>query len=194
MSATLIAILAAGGSRRMGKPKLALPYRGRPLITRAAETALAAGIGPVVVILGGDAEVYAPLLTGLPLRIVVNELWREGMASSLRAAVAAAREAGATRLLVMLADQPGVTSSHLQALAVEESRVVATGYDFGAGPPALFTADVWDALDALRGDEGARSVLRAMIVDVRIVQASWSPDDVDAPEDYRRLVSPEEEA
>lgn len=193
MSATVVAILAAGGSRRMGAPKLALPYRGRPIITRAAETALAAGIGPVVVVLGGDAEVYAPLLGGLPLRLVVNESWRDGMAGSLRAAVTAAREAGATRLLVMLADQPGVTSSHLQAVAGEDAAVVATGYAFGAGPPAMFAEELWDALEDLRGDEGARSVLRA-IAGVRAVPASWPPEDVDAPDDYRRLVSPEEEA
>lgn len=192
MSTTVVAVLAAGGSRRMGAPKLALPYRGRPLITRAAETALAAAIGPVVVVLGGDADVYAPLLGGMPLRLVVNEMWGDGMASSLRAAVTAAREAGATRLLVMLADQPGVTSSHLQALAREDAAVVATGYAFGAGPPALFAEELWDALEALRGDEGARSVVRA-IAGVRSVPPNWPQADIDAPEDYRRLVSPEEE-
>jgi molybdenum cofactor cytidylyltransferase len=193
MSATLIAILAAGGSRRMGRPKLALLFRGRPLIVCAAETALAAGIGPVVVIVGGDAEAYVPLLAGLPLRVVMNESWKEGMASSLRAAVTAAREAGAMRLLVMLADQPGVTSSHLQVLAREESAVAATGYDFGAGPPALFAEELWDALEALRGDEGARSVLRA-IAGVSLVPASSPSEDIDAPDDYRRLVNPEEGA
>ncbi|MHB8999704.1 MAG: nucleotidyltransferase family protein [Thermoanaerobaculia bacterium] len=193
MSATVVAILAGGGSRRMGRPKLALPYRGKHLLVCVADTALAAGIGPVVVILGGDAEVYVPLLAGLQVRVVMNESWRDGMASSLRAAVTAAREAGAMRLLLMLADQPGVTSSHLQALAREESAVAATGYDFGAGPPAMFAEELWDALEALRGDEGARSVLRAL-TGVGVVPASWPPEDVDAPDDYRRLVNPEEGA
>lgn len=179
----------------MGVPKLALPYRGRPILARVAETALAAGIGPVVVVLGADAGTYAPLLRGLPLRIVVNEQWSEGMAGSLHAAVAAARSgAGVERLLVMLADQPGVTSQHLRDIdaASESASVVATGYEFGAGPPALFASESWDALARLRGDEGARSILRAL-PDVRVVPAAWPSDDVDAPGDYERLVTPEDE-
>src|SRR5437868_1282596 len=83
-SAIGLLLLAAGASSRMGAPKQLLRYEGRTLLRRAAETALASVCRPVVVVLGAHAPQLQPELIGLPLRIVVNTHWEQGMGSSLR--------------------------------------------------------------------------------------------------------------
>src|ERR1700679_1330829 len=85
-------ILAAGASRRMGRPKALLEIGGRALVVRAAEAALAAPVWPVVVVLGAEASKIRPVLARLPVLIVENPAWAEGMASSLRTGLATLRQ------------------------------------------------------------------------------------------------------
>lgn len=194
MSGTcLVAILAAGGSRRMGAPKLAMPVDGVPILRRVADAASASRIGRVAVVLGGAREVYAPILHGVDVDCVVNSDWSEGIASSIRAAVRRAREAGAEQLALLLGDQPGVTAEHLRRLAdamVNGVAAAATEYAYGLGPPAIFAKACWNDLEQLRGDSGARSLLRSMR-DVIAVPAAWPADDIDDPADYRRVTGRE---
>src|SRR4051812_6293642 len=81
-------ILAAGSSTRMGQPKQLLELGGKTMIVRAAEAALASSAWPVVVVLGSNAEKIRPALARLPVLIVDNEAWPEGMASSIRIGIA----------------------------------------------------------------------------------------------------------
>ena len=80
-------ILAAGLSARMGSPKQLLEIGGRPLVLRASEAALESPVWPVVVVLGAHAERIRPLFARLPVLVVENPTWQEGMASSIRATV-----------------------------------------------------------------------------------------------------------
>lgn len=80
-------VLAAGGSTRYGQPKQLLDWRGIPFVRAVAQTALAAGLDPVLVVTGAHAEAIESALQGLPVDIVRNEDWQEGQASSIRAAV-----------------------------------------------------------------------------------------------------------
>jgi molybdenum cofactor cytidylyltransferase len=157
-------ILAAGGSTRMGRPKLALSVRGESMIRRAARAALASRCREVIVVLGQHAEVYRPLLDGLHVRLVDNPDPGEGMGSSIRTGVGAlAPDAGG--VVILLADQPFVSAAAIDRLietaAARGRRVVASSYHATVGPPAFFHREYFPALLALAGDRGARSVIQA---------------------------------
>jgi molybdenum cofactor cytidylyltransferase len=157
-------ILAAGASVRMGRPKLAIPVRGEPMIRRVTRAAIESRCREVIVVLGTDADVYRPMLDGLAVRIVVNPAPAEGMGSSLRTGIAAV-SAAARAAVVLLADQPLVTPEiidHLiEGAAASHRRIVASAYDDTMGPPVYFDRAYFRELLTLEGDRGARSVIMA---------------------------------
>ncbi len=185
-----IIVLAAGGSRRLGTPKqLVREASGETLIGRAARTALAAACGPVVVVLGASAEEVRPALNSLPVTVVVNAQWETGMAGSVQTGLAALGEVEAA--LVMLCDQPAVPPALLNRLVdtyqTTGHALVACKYGGTVGVPALFGAALFPALLNLKGEEGARRVIKAY----RGPQ-SWLPFpegewDVDTPADLAAL-------
>lgn len=188
----LVAVLAAGGSSRMGEPKQLLRIDGESLVHRAARIAVEARVGPVVVVLGAEADRIRAEIADLPLRVVLNAGWQEGLASSLRATVEAAEGAqpAARGLLVLPADQPRLTAAHLRALDVAQraggAAIVASDYGDHRGPPALFAAARYPALRALRGDAGARELLRGADV-LAVAAPPGSGLDLDRPSDFDRL-------
>lgn len=187
----LVVLLAAGASRRMGRPKQLLPVEGTPLVRRAAGIAVAAGLGPVFVVLGCRASVIAPALDGLPLHLVINESWSDGLGSSIRAGVRRALElAPVPRGLVLaLADQPGVTAAHLRRLAAMHRKtgrsIVATFSNGVLQPPVLFTPEWFPRLGQLGGDDGARKILGEHARQVARVPLARA-GDLDTPGEYAR--------
>src|SRR5665213_1490521 len=138
-------VLAAGGSTRMGaQPKQLLPYEGQTLVRRAAESALAAELSPVVVVLGDDHNALIAAEVGNLLVIVQpNPDWRGGMGTSIRAGMDALAPFGALRgVMLMLCDQPLVTGPTLRTLVEIFSRqasgAVAASYEETIGVPAVF--------------------------------------------------------
>lgn len=189
-----VVILAAGGSRRLRQPKQLVEIAGKSLVRRAAETALSAGSGSVHVVLGAEVVRIRAALEGLPVELVVNEAWKEGLASSIRAAIDAIehRERPVETLILMLCDQPGVSSDVLRRLldAYRATRtpVVASRYPEGPGVPALFHAELFPALKALRGDVGARPLIRYLNRDIVTIPFAL-PDDIDTPADLERFAA-----
>ena len=106
-------VLAAGGSRRFGRPKQLLPWRGEPLIRHAARAALGSGADEVVVVLGADADAVRAALADLPIHVALNPGWESGLASSLAAGL---EEASGDAVLVVLGDQPVADAKVLAAL------------------------------------------------------------------------------
>lgn len=187
-----VVVLAAGGSSRMGRTKGLLPYLGRTLVAHAARTALASGAAEVVVVLGADADALRAELTGLKVRVVVNPEWQEGMGASIRAGIGALSPEieGA---VVALGDQPRITPAHLRALAegLSDAPIVASSYDGVVGAPCAFARGEFARLLALRGDVGARALVRSGEEPVATIAFAGANTDVDTPEAYRDLVSGE---
>ena len=186
-------VLAAGASSRMGRPKMLLPVGEGTMLAAAVLPHLEAGIGKVVVVLGKDAAEVARA-AGLPddprLEIAANPRWQEGMSSSLREGLA--RCEGADAVLVALGDQPGVTPDRVALVAAawrpEVPLVVPRTSRSRAGHPVLFARCLWEDLRGLRGDVGAREVVRRHLG--RAVRVDVPPlPDVDDEAGYRRYLA-----
>jgi nicotine blue oxidoreductase len=171
-------VLAAGAGRRFGMPKALVPYRGRLLVQRAADTLREAGCARTLVVLGASAErvrAEAPDLDDT----VVNEDWASGMGSSLRAGLQSLTGDAAVILLV---DMPGVTAEAVRrVISHAGADTLAMGdYDGRRGHPVLLGRDHWAGVAAsATGDKGARDYLRAHATEVRVVPVGDVADDHD---------------
>jgi molybdenum cofactor cytidylyltransferase len=196
MSDIGLILLAAGASARFGSPKQLLPWNGTSLLRFSAEIALATPCRPVIVVLGCQAEACARELEGLPLTLVVNPEWSDGIGRSLAEGVAAldARAPSLNGVLVMLADQPTVTSAILGQLLASWSPpkfpIAAIRYGEGCGVPAVFDRHYFPELRLLAGDRGARSLIFREKARVAAVDVGSDLIDVDTREVYHNLLLP----
>jgi molybdenum cofactor cytidylyltransferase len=179
-------VLAAGRASRFGAAaggKLTAAFRGRPLVAWALDAASDAGFDEVLVV-AGAVELEGLLPPGA--RLVRNERWAEGQATSLTAGVAAAAEAGHQAVVVGLGDQPLIPAEawRLVGDAVATPIAVAT-YDGRRRNPVRFAREVWPLLPT-EGDEGARALLRERTELVVEVACPGEPADVDTEEDLAR--------
>jgi molybdenum cofactor cytidylyltransferase len=186
-------VLAAGASTRFGSAKQLVRVAGRPLLhTTVTRTAEVVG-NALIVVLGSGAAELAPLLKHSPGAIVVNQEWREGLGSSIRAGVARL-PAACGGVLLVLADQAAVTADDLKRLAgtwrKQPQYIAAALYAGTVGAPAIFPRAAFRELAALRGDAGARPILRRNADRVVRVPMPSAALDVDTPEDLLALAEP----
>ncbi len=210
-------ILAAGASTRFGQPKQLLDWHGGPFVRVVAQTALKAGLSPVVVVTGANADEVEAKIKDLPVRIVRNEHWQSGQASSIRVGIQAlpppslrdtspksrplqgcfagfggGRE-GVGSAIFLLCDQPQITEDVIRALIEHHT----TGLYPIVAPlvmmaqranPVLFDRVTYPDLLTLEGDIGGRAIFSKYQVEY----LPWHDDrlllDVDKPEDYQRLI------
>jgi CTP:molybdopterin cytidylyltransferase MocA len=146
--------------------------------------------GEVIVVLGHDADRMRAALENVPVRCIVAHDHAEGMAASLRAGIAAL-DADCAGALVALTDQPALDAAHLLALRdtwrTAPTRAVASAYAHVLGVPALLPRAWFGDVAALRGDVGARALLRARAHDVIAIDAPLLERDVDTPADRASL-------
>jgi CTP:molybdopterin cytidylyltransferase MocA len=190
---TVCVLLAAGGSSRLGQPKQLVRRRLKPLLLHALDAARGVPIADedIVVVLGAEAlRLRALLRRHAPgVRVAANPLWATGLASSLRAGLAAAPRA-ATAALVLLVDQPNVDAAALRRLLGAWRRrpaaPAAAHYSERAGVPAILPRRAWRALRTLEGDAGARALLRGASA-ITLVAMPEAELDIDRPRDLARL-------
>jgi molybdenum cofactor cytidylyltransferase len=188
-------ILAAGASTRMGEPKQLLRLDGRTLLRRAVDTVLASPAWPVVIVLGAQAEVIRPEVARLPVLIVDNPDWAEGLASSIRAGIQVIDSSSLSleAALLVLCDQPGLSTDSVTRLAGEHRRtgrsIVAARYDGHPGPPALFARRHFHELLELRGAGGARPLLARHAGALATVDLPELAADLDTPADYQAFLT-----
>jgi CTP:molybdopterin cytidylyltransferase MocA len=168
---------------RFGEPKQLAMLGGETLLERAIRTAMQAGCDPVYAVLGWDAEGIAARCRLNPAMVVLNDAWREGMGSSVRAGVGALSQQ-VEGLILMTCDQPAVSAEHLRRLigTAEEGggrEAISSAYAGRCGVPAFIPAARFAALRDLRGDRGARSLL----VGSQSVELPGGELDIDTGED-----------
>jgi CTP:molybdopterin cytidylyltransferase MocA len=163
-------LLAAGGSRRLGFPKQLLRRRTRPLLAHALRAARGAlPRSPLIVVIGAHAQRLRFLVRreAPRARIAHNARWEDGLASSIHAGLDAV-PARTAAVLVTLVDQPRVDRAALVRLVAawrrRPGRAAAALYAGHPGVPAVLPRRSWRAIRELRGDAGARALLRAAAV------------------------------
>jgi molybdenum cofactor cytidylyltransferase len=170
-------VLAAGEGRRFGGPKQLARVAGRPLLEHVL-VAVAAELDRVVVVLGARAE---EVRRGADLRdaeVVICPDWAHGIAASVRCGLAAL--GGADRVLVAVADQPGLTPAAVRALLAQPGSARAV-YDGRPGHPVVLGPGLLARAGELRGDAGFRDLLAG----VPAVECGdlADPTDIDTRED-----------
>jgi molybdenum cofactor cytidylyltransferase len=178
-------VLAAGGGRRFGGSKLTAELDGRPLLDHAVETMLAVpAIERIVVVLGAHAEQVAASADLAGVETVICAQWRHGITASLRAGVRALADADA--IVVTLGDLPFITPQVIAAIVDQvDARAPAARatYDGRPGHPVLIKRQLFQAIEELRGDAGARDLLTgAGVRSLECGHLCW-PNDIDTPDD-----------
>ena len=182
-------VLAAGSSTRMGENKLFLRVEGETLLTRVVSRASAAGLDPVIVVVGFERERAERELAGLPFsyRAVFNAEHAEGQHTSFRAGIAAVPDANPAAV-VLLADMPRVTAEMITALVKRYREtgapLVISEYGGVHAPPTLYDRSLFAEILEMRGEGCGRQVVRRHREEASAV--AWPAErlaDVDVPAD-----------
>ena len=183
-------VLAAGLARRMGRQKLLLQLQGKPVVRWSVEHVLR-HVEDVVIVTGPEDTAIREALADLTVRFAVNPRPQDGQGTSIAAGVAALKP-WTTAALIALGDQPrmpdAVVPALLEAFKRTGKAIVAPVYQGVQGTPVVFSSDVFGELRALKGDAGARVVVKENPERVATVAFDLAmPPDVDTPEDYAKL-------
>jgi molybdenum cofactor cytidylyltransferase len=181
-------ILAAGESRRMGQTKQLLVLKGKTLLETAIDKTLSLGI-PVVLVLGARSEQIKSEIDTRQVTISINHDWEKGISSSIRCGIRSALELvpDVSGVLMVLADQPGITVDHLRSLFEQgtfKDRIVATEYRGALGVPAYFPGENFEQLLKLSGDQGAKPLLQKSRQSVVPVPFEPAALDIDTRQDW----------
>jgi molybdenum cofactor cytidylyltransferase len=189
-----IIILAAGSSSRMGQAKQQLVYQEKTLLQLAIQAAIGVNDTKVLVVLGADHQTIMADVDSKLVSIVVNPDWEQGMASSIKAGMAALQELypQIESALIMLCDQPFVDAALLQQLVDASVQnpdlIVASAYQNTVGVPVLLGKHWFDKLLTLQGQEGAKQLLVQYPDKVVAVPFEKGGIDIDTPQDYKSLL------
>jgi molybdenum cofactor cytidylyltransferase len=184
-------ILAAGLSKRMGKPKLLLPLNGKPLFRYPLEQAIRNHIQPICLIAGQQIQAFKTHSSDLVnVEYIYNPGYEKGMSSSLKIGIENIKyRTDAT--FIFLADQPFVPDLVIQTMIEQfskDTRIVRPQYHGNFGHPILIDKSLYDEFLNLEGDQGGKEIIKKYKNDTKILSFDhtfWGMD-IDTPEDYRK--------
>jgi molybdenum cofactor cytidylyltransferase len=194
---TAIIILAAGSSSRLGKPKQLLQYQNESLIKHAVKTALQTAFNPVIVVTGFLHEELVRETESIPVYIVHNLEWEEGMGSSIRTGIKFLKQLDQSNqinaTLILLCDQPLISAQYLNLLVAQfyndkNSMIAATSYAEIEGVPAVFDKSLFSVLQDLPGNRGAQWIFKKYNNQLSIVPFEGASIDIDTEDDYLKLL------
>ncbi len=183
-------VLAAGGSRRLGRPKQVLPYRDTTVLGATLEVARAVGFDQVIVTLGGAAQAVRDQVSLDGLDVVTVDDFGAGCSASLRVALETV-DPRSVGVVLMLGDQPGIDPADVRRIIdAPPADITVCRYTDGVGHPFWFSRSMFGELSRLHGDKGVWKLIesgRHAVGEMRVDRAV--PLDVDTWEDYQRLVA-----
>lgn len=189
-------VIAAGSSSRLGRAKQLLPYRDSFLLQYIIEECLASEIGEVMVVLGANQAQIAPRIAPLDCTICYNPDWAEGMGTSIAAGIAALNPNDYQGAIIVLSDQPFFARNLLHSLLEKQTEtqapIVVAQYAKGMGPPAFFEGTLFPELCKLKGDVGAKPVVKQHIDKVAFVSFPKGDLDIDTEADLIHLGNSQE--
>lgn len=182
-------ILAAGSSSRFGGVKQLLPWGETNLINTVIGTAKAAGLEPIVVVLGANSEKIRETIEDPDIQIVNNSNWDKGQSTSLKAGLNGI-DADVEGVVFLLCDQPQI-SVNLVSSVVEEGlrtgKVIIPIIDDRRANPVYFPKSCFELFEKLEGDAGGRQIVSSCPHTTLQWVDDWMAKDIDKPEDYQIL-------
>ena len=190
-------ILAAGQSERMGKPKLFLPYLNNPLIHYPVSIAVEMNLDPILVVGGRYSQQLQIELSDFlnDIAIIHNAEFEKGMSSSLKIGINALGDE-LDGVIIFLGDQPFVSNEVVQKLIQKykvsnNSKIIRPRFGIQPGHPILFDKSLFSKFQALTGDEGGKSIIKAnedklLYIDFEDTKLNF---DIDTPLDYEVLIT-----
>jgi len=187
-------LLAAGESRRMGRPKLTLPWgNGGSMISQVVSRFREAGADPLLVVTGGDREEVERALQRAGAQCLLNPTYRQGgMLSSIKVGLRRLQDGDAEAAMVAPADLPSLSVATLRSLLDHRRRsgadLIVPSYEMRRGHPVLIGRDLWQEVLDLPDGETLRDFLRRRpgSIDCVVVEDAGVIQDIDTPEDYER--------
>jgi molybdenum cofactor cytidylyltransferase len=186
-------VLAAGGSRRLGRPKQLEKWGSATLLDRVLDNVRRFPVDETWIVLGAEIDAVMEGVDLTDIGIIENPEWEEGLAASLRVGLdALTRLSKAEAAFIVLGDQPEVSDEVAAKLAeawkTSKHLAVIPKYRYTWGNPVLVSRDLWPRLMSLEGDEGARRLLQAHPEWVEEVWIeSLPPRDIDTERDIEEL-------
>jgi len=188
-------VIAAGESKRMGKPKQLLPWQGKVLLQHVLDSILGSEVDEVILVLGCEAERILEKMNTQKIKVVINPDYPQGMITSIHRGLAALGK-GVEAFFVVLGDQPGISSQIYNQLIREFHRVYPSQkillptYQGQKGHPALFSIDYREEGSRIKGDVGFRQIILDHPQDILRVEMDTDAvfQDIDTPEDYHNLL------
>ena len=190
-----IVILAAGASRRLGQPKQLIPYLDKFLIQHIIEVAIHSSCKSIIVVLGAYKDKIKPHLTHFDIHIAFNEKWSQGMSTSIQCGLNHIQklESNLDGFILMLCDQPFVSTNLINQLVEKyhkkNSLIVASQYNDIVGVPALFDKSLFPEILNLKGDIGAKKLIRLYDKDVVKIPFPKGEIDLDTPDDIKNYIN-----
>jgi molybdenum cofactor cytidylyltransferase len=182
-------LIAAGSSKRMGKPKQLLPWRNTTLLEHAIKQLKASKIHKLFVVLGANFNLISSKINSEGIHIIKNPNWQKGMGTSIASGISEIDSGDYDAVLIALGDQPFQDSFHYNSLIekyLEKKNIVATALEEKAIVPAVFPEQYFEQLKNLKGDAGARNILADNKRSSVLVPSNGKDIDIDTPEDYER--------
>lgn len=174
--------LAAGESKRMGKPKLLLPFGSSTILEQAIDNLLNSRVDEVIVIVGDRAQKMIDKIASRPVKIAINPLYHEGMGTSIVKGLSLINDKSQAVMLV-LADQPLIDSATINKLIEtflsHDKGIVIPAYQGRRGHPIIFSIKYREALLRLRGDVGGRQIIKEHPDDILEVAVNSQGVNVD---------------
>ena len=186
-------VLAAGASRRLGRPKQLLPYRDTTVLGATLDVARAVGFDQLIVTLGGAADAVRERvpLDGADVVVVSDEsgAFGTGCSASLRVALQRV-DPQAAGIVLLLGDQPRMQLSTVRRLVAERAGdIMVCRYADGIGHPFWFGRNIFSELSQLHGDKGVWKLIESGRHPVSELAVDGPiPLDVDTWDDYQRLL------
>ncbi len=189
-----IIVLAAGASIRLGRPKQLLMYKNKTLLRHILDIAKKVNTQPVVAILGANIDLIAKeIADDKNIYTITNENWNEGIASSIRAGLKALQQIAPAcdGAIFLVCDQPYITSSLLHDMIKLQQHsgkpIVACSYSDTIGTPVLFHKTLFHELLTLKGDAGAKKIIKKHTGSVATIPFPKGQIDIDTQTDYDAL-------
>ena len=193
-----VVILAAGGSSRLGQPKQLIKFHSKTLLQNILDQSQALTFASYVLVLGAHAAEIRKSIDPGNFKIIINENWVEGIASSIRRGVEGSLEIDPEleHILFLLSDQPFVTSELIDELVKthmhQNKDITGCKYQDTVGVPAIFTKRMFKELGMLKGDRGAKVLIKKYPDKQAVVPFDLGSIDVDIPGDYNKLINSSE--